>query len=307
LSLRFKEDTDMRFGALTVIWTSPFSTERVDLARHIGELGFDVVEVAIEQPGVLDLGELRRVLDETGLRTTVAGAFSPDRDLTSEDPAIQEQGIRYVEHCVNVAAEIGAPVVSGPMYAATGKTELLPDEERQRVFELAAKNIRRAGEYAASKGVNLALEPLNRFETDLVTTTARGVELCENVGLANVGLLLDTFHMNIEEKHIGDALRSAGRHVKHVHASENDRGAPGSGHVAWEEWRDALRDIHYDGVITIESFVQDIKELASAVSMWRPVAASPDELAGDGLKFLKQLFSETHDRQATQGEAHSTV
>jgi D-psicose/D-tagatose/L-ribulose 3-epimerase len=283
----------MRFGALTVIWTSPFTTERLDLVRHIAELGFDHVEVAVEQPGLVDLDQLNSLIGELGVTSSVAGAFSPDRDLTSEDVAVQQQGLRYLEHCTDVAEAIGATVVSGPMYAATGKCALLPDDERQRVFELAATNLRTAGEYAAEKGVVLAIEPLNRFETDLVTTTARGVELCELIDLDNVGLLVDTFHMNIEERHVGETIRAAGSHVKHVHACENDRGTPGSGHFPWEDWRDALRAIDYDGVITIESFVPDIKELASAVSMWRTLADSPDALAGDGLEFLKSLFAET--------------
>jgi D-psicose/D-tagatose/L-ribulose 3-epimerase len=282
----------MRFGALTVIWTTPFTTERLDYVQRIADLGFDVVEVAIEQPGVMDLNRLKDEIARTGLGATVAGAFSPDRDVTSADSAVQEQGIRYIQHCVDVAETIGAPTVSGPMYAATGKCELLPSHERQRVFDLAARNLRRAGEYAASKNVTLAIEPLNRYETDLVNTTAQGVDLCERIGLDNVGLLLDTYHMNIEEKHVGDALRAAGKHVKHVHASENDRGTPGTGHVEWDEWRDGLRDIDYRGVVTIESFVPEIPELARAVSMWRPVFSSGDELAGEGLKFLKPLFAE---------------
>jgi D-psicose/D-tagatose/L-ribulose 3-epimerase len=283
----------MRLGALTVIWTSPFTTERLDLVRHIAEIGFDHVEVAIEQPRVLDLDRLGSLLAELGLTSSVAAAFSPDRDLTSPDSAVQQQGIRYIEHCVDVAATLGAAVVSGPMYAATGKTELLADDERQRVFELAAENIRTVGEYAAAKHTVLAIEPLNRFETDLVTTTARGIELCELVDLENVGLLLDTFHMNIEEKSIGDAIRAAGKHVKHVHASENDRGTPGTGHVPWQEFRDGLAAIGYDDVVTIESFVPDIKELARAVSMWRSVAPSPDELARGGLEFLRGLFAQS--------------
>jgi D-psicose/D-tagatose/L-ribulose 3-epimerase len=135
--------------------------------------------------------------------------------------------------------------------------------------------------------VDLAIEPLNRFETDLVNTVEQGLDLCERVGLDNVGLLLDTFHMNIEEKSIPDAIRQAGSRIRHFHACENDRGAPGSGHVDWQPVLTAVRDSGYQGQVVIESFTPEIQEIARAVSTWRPVAASGDDLARDGLAFLK--------------------
>ena len=135
--------------------------------------------------------------------------------------------------------------------------------------------------------MTLAIEPLNRFETDLVNTTEQGLELLDLIGTDNVGLLIDTFHMNIEEKSIGDAVRLAGSKVFHVQVSENDRGTPGSGHVPWREFFAALDDIDYDGQIVVESFLPTVVEIARAVSLWRPVAPSMDALAADGLAFLR--------------------
>jgi D-psicose/D-tagatose/L-ribulose 3-epimerase len=150
------------------------------------------------------------------------------------------------------------------------------------------ESLGRAGAHAAERGVTLAIEPLNRFETDLVNTVDQGVRLCDDIGADNVGLLLDTFHMNIEERHIGAAIRSAGRHVRHVHTCENDRGAPGSGHIDFGEVFRALDAIGYDEDVVIESFTPEIVEIARAVSLWRPLAPDGDTLASEGLRFLRE-------------------
>jgi D-psicose/D-tagatose/L-ribulose 3-epimerase len=137
-------------------------------------------------------------------------------------------------------------------------------------------------------GVTIAIEPLNRFETYFLNTAADSVRLCDEINHPHVGILFDTFHANIEEKDIGQAYRTVGRHLKHVHTCENDRGTPGSGHVEWPAVFAALRDIQYDGWLTIESFGFAIGEISAAAAIWRDLASSPDVIAWDGLKFLKQ-------------------
>jgi D-psicose/D-tagatose/L-ribulose 3-epimerase len=179
------------------------------------------------------------------------------------------------------------------MYSATGKTRLLEPAEREQQRRWAAESLREAGEHAGERGVTLAVEVLNRFETDLCNTVEQGLDLCERIGLDNVGLLLDTFHMNIEEKDIAAALRSAGPRLKHFHACENDRGAPGSGHVEWDAVLPVLHELGYDGQLVIESFTPTIREIARAVSTWRHVARSGDDLARDGLRFLKARLAAT--------------
>jgi D-psicose/D-tagatose/L-ribulose 3-epimerase len=116
------------------------------------------------------------------------------------------------------------------------------------------------------------------------------VKLCEDVGSDAVGILLDTFHMGIEEKHMPAAIRAAGKRLKHFHSCENDRGTPGTGQVDWESVRDALRDIDYGDGVVIEAFNPDNIDLANGARIWRPMAPSPDRLAGDGVRFLKELF-----------------
>jgi D-psicose/D-tagatose/L-ribulose 3-epimerase len=182
------------------------------------------------------------------------------------------------------------------MYSATGKTRLLSPTERERQRGWAVESLAEVAEYAAGRDVRLAIEPLNRFETDLVNTVEQGLDLCERIGGANVGLLLDTFHMNIEERSLPDAIRLAGGRVFHFHACENDRGAPGSGHIDWDGVLAALADVDYPGQIVIESFSPEIREIARAVSLWRPLAESPDALVRDGLASLRRGLARAQTR-----------
>jgi len=281
----------VRFGASTFIWASPFGDDNVaELTQRAAGLGFDVLEVCIEDPSLVSAEAIRDAAQAAGVGVSVCGAFGPDRDVTHEDAAVRRQGVQYLRTCIDLAAAVGSTDVSGPMYSATGKARLLTDAEREQQWAWGAECLAEVADYAADRGVGLAMEPLNRFETDMVNTVEQGVRLCERIGRDNVGLLLDTFHMNIEEKDIGTAIRAAGGLVRNFHACENDRGAPGSGHVDWGPVAAALADAGYDGLVVIESFTPTIKEIARAVSTWRPVAASGDDLARDGLAFLREAL-----------------
>jgi len=278
----------VRYGASSFIWVSPFGDDKVrDLAQHVAQLGFDVLEVCVEDPALIHADTVREAAQGAGVGVSVCGAFGPDRDVSHDDAQMRRRGVEYLRTCIDLAAEVGSPHVAGPMYSATGKARLLPEDERERQRRWAAEGLREAAEYAGERGVGLAIEPLNRFETDLVNTVDQGLDLCERIGHDNVGLLLDTFHMNIEEKSIPDAIREAGPRLRHFHACENDRGAPGSGHVEWDAVLGAVREVGFDGQVVIESFTPEIQEIARAVSTWRPVAPSGDDLARDGLGFLR--------------------
>lgn len=276
------------FGVSTFILVSPFTDNDVDQFDVAKEMGYDLIEVCIEDPAVVSAEALKKASERTGLPVSICGAFGPDRDVAHEDPQKRRQGIDYLKLCVDIAQAVGSPHVAGPMYSATGKARLLPPAERQQQRQWAADSLREVAHYASERGVTLAIEPLNRFETDLVNTVEQGLELCELIGRDNVGLMLDTFHMNIEEKNIGTAITAAGDKVFHFQVSENDRGTPGSGHVPWSETFDALKTINYQGSIVVESFLPTVEEIAKAVSLWRPVAPSMDALARDGLTFLRR-------------------
>jgi len=280
----------MRYGASTFIWVSPFSSKTLNLLDKAKAFGFDVVEICVEDPGTLDAASVRARADEVGVALTVCGAFGPSRDLSSEDVAVRGNAFAYLKRCVDYAALLSSPFVSGPMYAAVGATRMLDARERAAQWARAAAGLKEAAAYAAERSVKLAIEPLNRFETDLVNTVDQGLELIADVGAENVGLLLDTFHMNIEEKDIPSAVRRAGRRIVEFHACSSDRGTPGEDDLPWRVIADALRDVGYEGPVVIEAFTPEIKEIARAVSIWRPLARSQDALAREGLANMRQVF-----------------
>jgi len=280
----------MRYGASTFIWVSPFSNKTLDLLDKAKALGFDILEICVEDPDTLDTASIRARADKTGMALTICGAFGPSRDLSSEEAPVRRNGLAYLERCVDFAAALGSPFVSGPMYAAVGNTRMLDAPERAAQWARAVASLKTAAAYAAERSVKLAIEPLNRFETDLVNTVDQGLALIADVGAANVGLLLDTFHMNIEEKDIPAAIRRAGGHIVEFHACSSDRGTPGEDHLPWKAIAEALRDAGYEGPVVIEAFTPEIKEIARAVSIWRPLARSQDALAGDGLQNLRGAF-----------------
>ena len=281
----------MRYGASTFIWASPFSNRTLDLFDRVKAIGFDILEICVEDPATIDVSAIREQAARTGVSVTICGAFGPTRDLSSEDATTRETALAYVERCIDFAKALRSPFVSGPMYAATGTTRLLSDEARRDQWERAVVSLKRAAAYAAERGVKLAIEPLNRFETDLVNTVDQGLRLIEDVGADNVGLLLDTFHMNIEEKNIPAAIRRAAGRIVEFHACANDRGTPGEDHQPWREIAATLSEVGFEGPVVIEAFTPEIKEIAKAVSIWRPLAASQDALAADGLKHLRTVFA----------------
>jgi D-psicose/D-tagatose/L-ribulose 3-epimerase len=280
----------MKFGASTFIWASPFSNATLDLADKAKGMGFDILEICVEDPATIDTAAIGKRLTGRGLAATVCGAFGPDRDLSADNASVRENALGYIARCVSIAAELGAPAVIGPMYAAVGKTRMLDPAERRGQWQLAAEGVKQAADNAAKSGIRLAVEPLNRFETDLLNTVEQAMEFLRMVGRDNVGLLLDTFHMNIEERDIPAAIRGAGDRVFEFHACASDRGTPGLDHLPWPEIVRALGDIGYDGPVVIEAFTTEIKEIARAVSIWRPLAPSQDALAQDGLHFLHSVF-----------------
>ena len=278
----------MKFGVSSYVWVSPFSNHTTEQLKHAKELGFDIYEIGVEDPSSFDPAYVKQEADMAGIQINICGAFGPERDISSDDSRYRDKGMEYIRTLIDMASVFGSPYVAGPMYAATGKAGMASEEERKRQRSYAVDNLRDLAGYAATKGIRLALEPLNRFETDFLNTVDQGVELLDEIGCDNVGLLLDTFHMNIEEKSLGQAIRRAGSRLFDFHACSNDRGTPGQDHIDWDEISKALRDVGYDGAVVIESFTTDITEIAKAVSLWRPLAASQDVLALEGLKFLKE-------------------
>ncbi len=282
----------MKFGVNTFVWVSPCTTDAVkELAPKVKAMGFDVLEIACENPELLGIQAIKRELENQGLEGIICGVFGPHRNLSSFDPKIRQNALQYITWLIDAAVQLGSPVVAGPMYSAVGKDHLDDPAMRVKEWDLAVSGIRDMADLAHSHGVKLALETLNRFETDMLNTVAQGLKFIDDVGRKNVGFHLDTFHMHLEEKSTSQAIHAAGSKIYHFHACENDRGVPGTGQVHWHEIALALKNENYHGPVVIESFTSQVKEIARAVNIWREIAPSQDAIAENGLQFLQHLFA----------------
>ncbi|MGY4385470.1 D-psicose/D-tagatose/L-ribulose 3-epimerase [Pedobacter sp. UYP24] len=282
---------EITFGVSTWLWTSPFQTSSIEeLFPKISAMGFDAVEIAVEDPDLIDGEAVKKGLEKYGLKAVICGAFGPTRDLTHEDPAVHQNCFNYIESCLDLCVLWNIPFFAGPMYSAVGKARMVSPEQRIKEWQLAVSNLRIACDMAQSRGIKLAIEPLNRFESDLVNTAEDVVRLVKDIDHQAAGILLDGFHMNIEEPDILAAIKLCGSKLLHVQVSENYRGTPGTGQTRWEAFSEGLNAINYKGIVAIESFTPANKELAAAVCIWRPFSASQDEFATDGLHFLKSHF-----------------
>ena len=278
-------------GANTWIWVSPLTDERLaTLAPRVRDFGFDVIELPIENAGDWDPARARELLDELGLKATTAAVMTPDRDLVSEDRAVIESTQQYVRAAVDMAARAGALTLAGPIYSPVGKTWPMDAPERATTVRRLVENLRPVADYAAERGVTLALEPLNRFETSFMNTAEQVMEVVDRVASPALGVLLDTFHMNIEEHDPAAAIRLCKGHLAHFHACGCDRGAPGSDQIPWRRIASALRDTGYGGPLVIESFTVENQAIARAAAIWRPLAPTQDAIATEGLRFLKRAL-----------------
>lgn len=282
----------VKFGVSTWLWTSPFSTETVSLFPKIKEMGYDMVEIPVEDPSLLDTKVVKAALIENGLKPIICGAFGTSRDLTHDDPSYHKNSFDYIQACFEICEQLNAGFLAGPMYSAVGKARLVSPEQKKIEWERAVKNLRRVCTMAQEKGLKIALEPLNRFETDLINTAEDVMQLIRDIDHPAANVILDGFHMNIEEPDIERAIRLAGDKLIHVQVSENYRGTPGTGQTRWDAYKRGLEAINYTGAVSIESFTPAIKELAGAVCIWRPLVPSQDGFAKEGLQFLKKWAAE---------------
>jgi D-psicose/D-tagatose/L-ribulose 3-epimerase len=275
----------MKFGINTFLWASAFGPEQFGVLSGVREHGFDGVEIPLLRPREFQSAAIRRALAENALHCTVVSVVPSGLSLISEDASVRRQAISYLTECIAGTAEVGANLLVGPLYSPVG---YLPGRRRNSdEWMRAVEGYQQLGPVLQEHGVHVALEPLNRFETYFLNTTADAVQLCSEIAHPNVGILWDTFHANIEEKDLAAALRVAAPFLKHVHTCENDRGTPGTGHVDWKGVFTALRELQYDGWLTIESFGFALGDIAAAASIWRDLAPTPEEIAWRGIEFLK--------------------
>ena len=280
----------MKFGVNTFIWSDKFGREEIPLLQQIKSAGFDGVEVPLFGPADLQDGEVRRALADSGLEPTVCSILPAGLSLLSDDKAARERAVNHLRGCIRTCHEIGAKTMGGPLYSPVGflpGRRRTPEEWRHAVdaWQSLAPDLQ-------SAGVTAAIEPLNRYETYFLNTTDDAVRFCDEVSHPNVGILFDTYHANIEEKNVPDAIRRAGPHLKHFHSCENDRGVPGTGHIDWPQVVEAIHSTGYDGWFTIESFGFSVGAVSAAASIWRDLAPQAEDIAFEGLRFLQHRVGE---------------
>ncbi|MBN2451049.1 MAG: sugar phosphate isomerase/epimerase [Lentisphaeria bacterium] len=283
---------NLRFGLNLLIYTAAFSKKDLDLIARAADLGYDGVEVLFGDLDVLDPEATRAALEAAGMDLTACAVMTEDANPCSPDPAVRRAAAARLRRIVDMTVAMGGKLVAGPLYAPvrclTGRART--DDEWRWCRDILAA----AAAHAHERGVTLAIEPLNRFETYVLTTVAEAVRMCREVDSPALKVQVDTFHANIEEKDIAESLRLAGPWLGHVHACENDRGVLGTGHIPWEAVFAVLRQVDYCGWVTIESFATGIVDLCAAACIWRPIYESADALAHDGLAFLKAKANAAH-------------
>ena len=280
----------MRLGINTFLFTSPFTNASTKLFPQFKKWGFETIEIPVEDPSHIDPAYVKAQLDKHGLVCgSVCACMGPDRDLRGT-PQQQKTGLNYMRKLIDQMAALGCPRLIGPVYSAVGRADAVPEKEQKQQWKTVVKNLKVLCQYAEKKGKRVCLEPLNRFETDFINTCDQALKMIKDVGSPALKLHLDTFHMNIEEKNQGNAIRKAGKVLGHFHACGSDRGTPGNDHIDWKPIAAALKAVGYKGDVVIESFTTDVKVIARAAAIWRKMEPTRNEIAVKGIKFLKKTL-----------------
>lgn len=285
----------VKWGVHSLLWAERFDVNPEPVIKKARAFGFDGVEIYVS-PTQIDTFDKDRVLNalrDAKLECIGCTCLDEETDVSSPNEATRKRGIQHLQKCAELFAELGAKLVSGVTYGAWGK--LTGASRTQEEWNHSVESLREACRLAAGSGITFGIEPANRFETYFLNIAADAVKLAKEVNEPNIGVHLDTFHMNIEEKNYYDPIVTTGELLCYMHCCENDRGIAGTGHINWGAVFQALSDIHYDKWITLESFTPDIKSVAASTAIWRQVAPSADVIASDGLKFLKSMWQEHAD------------
>ena len=252
--------------------------------ERLARYGYDGVDI-VGEPQNYDTERIRKLLEENKIEaSSICAVFNEDRNFASSSEDIRTHAVEYVKSCVDFACEIGAKAIS--VQATTCmKTKAESDEEAE--WKYAVAGLRTAGEYALEKGINLTLEAWNRYETYFINRLEQAKQMVLDIDLPNVGVMADTYHMNIEENNMGDAIRNAGDKLYYVHLADSNRAAPGRGHIDFDEIARALKDIEYDGWVSFELL---------------PAAADPfggkrceefyDQYSEESINYVRELFAQ---------------
>lgn len=270
------------FGVHTAMWAMEWNREAAEFAiPEAVKYDIDFLEITMLDPASLDIAHTRALLEKHEVDCVASLGLPLDR-LPTNNP---EGALGFLKMALDVSDAIGAKALSGVIYGGIGqRTGRRPTEAE---YDATARVVEKAAAYARSKGMGYGLEAVNRYENHLLNSADQAVRLCERIGAENVFVHLDTYHMNIEEKGLANGILRAREHLKYIHLSASDRGTPGMDTIQWDEVFGALAAIDFKGGMAMESFITVPPQIAEALSVWRDVAPSREEVLTDGLGFLK--------------------
>jgi len=275
----------MKLGIHAYAWCSQWNNETLDLIDRTKNLGMDFIEISLMVLDTFDAPAIKERLQKVGLGAVTSTVLLGDTDITSDDADIRARGVDYLKACVKATSDIGAQNFSGVVYSQFVKPSI--QRPTEQTWQYSADCLRQAARFAKNLGVNIGLEPVNRYETYLVNTCDQALKLKEMIGEDNIKIHLDTYHMNIEEKSYYEATIKAGKDLIHYHLCENDRGIPGTGLVNWDEIFKALAEIDYQDNAALESFVDATDNMNTWV--WRQLAPDRDTLLREGVAFIRKM------------------
>jgi len=275
----------MKIGMNMLLWTNHVTEEHYHIVDDLKETGYDGIELYMGEGDVAHYTKLGNHFADLSLGVTTVTGLAPDENISSDDSSIRQAGLDRLKWAIDNAEALGAENICGPIHSSFAYFSRQPPTQDERKH--SAEMLRLASEYAESTNIMLCPEALNRFECYLYNTMADLKTLVEAVDHPNLGAMYDTHHSNIEEKSQSEALKTIAPVLQHIHISENDRGTPGSGQVQWNDVFSAIKEIGYDGWLTIEAFSTIIPEFANAINVWRDYSPSK-EIYVKGLEFIKK-------------------
>ena len=286
----------MKFGILYAYWCKDWSGDYAYFAKKVKGLGFDILEIgagALLNMSDSEIDGLKALAKD--LELEISSNIGPPKqyDVASSDPEVRKAGIEFLADIMRKMDRLDSRNLVGVTY--TYWPNDFSDLDKPAIWARGVESVKQMGKIAGDLGITMSLEVVNRFETLVLNTAGEAIEFCKEVGNPNVKILLDTFHMNIEEDDIGDAIRSANGLLGHLHIGEGNRKLPGQGHLPWAEIGQALRDIGYSGGVVMEPFVLPGGEVAKDIKVFRDLSGGADEAKLDaeakaGLEFLKANF-----------------
>lgn len=277
----------MKFGIHAGLWMKTWADDPAPIFKIVADLGFDGVEVSLLGIGMDRAAVIGKQAADCGLELTCSTGLGPDADPTSPDAAIRANAIAVLSEAIEITKTLGSHGLAGVVAAPWGVFD--PANKAVRA-ERAAKTLSALDGVLNAADVTLGIEGLNRFESDLTSTAAETCAIARATGSDRIGVLLDSFHMNIEEKSPADALRAAGDTLVHYHISDNDRGVPGSGRYDFPTDAKVLREIGYDGWVVAEMFVMAGNPASADLNIWRDIEPDPTEAARQTLNYMKKVF-----------------